>query len=79
MSDFRGCRIGGEIVLKGRALVLAVTRSCYWDLETLVTERGVRGRSSSLPGSRGRHLLRATNYRALRARAFGTWDAVTCA
>ena len=27
----------------------------------------------------GRHLLRATNYRALRARAFGTWDAVTCA
>ena len=27
----------------------------------------------------GRHPLRATNYRALRARAFGTWDAATCA
>ena len=27
----------------------------------------------------GRHLLRATNYRTLRSRAFGTWSAVTCA
>jgi putative transposase len=27
----------------------------------------------------GRHLLRATNYRMLRARAFVVWNAVTCA
>ncbi len=27
----------------------------------------------------GRHLLRATNYRVLRSRAFQTWSQVTCA
>ena len=27
----------------------------------------------------GRHLLRATDYRILRARAFVVWNAVTCA
>ena len=27
----------------------------------------------------GRHLLRATNYRLLRGRAFATWQGVTCA
>ena len=26
----------------------------------------------------GRHLLRATHYRLLRARAFGEWESATC-
>jgi len=27
----------------------------------------------------GRHLLRASNYRMFRARAFGSWQQVSCA
>ena len=63
------------------------------ELFLTIQERGMRRFKSTAQAQRflsvhgftqnlfrvGRHLLRATNYRILRARAFVVWNTVTCA